>query len=71
MRFQFHKGTIRTFCCKFTTSLSQAFQFHKGTIRTKFKCLIMYYLKLFQFHKGTIRTTNFRLRSPLTAISIP
>ena len=34
MRFQFHKGTIRTEDFAKTQLLAAEFQFHKGTIRT-------------------------------------
>ena len=34
IRFQFHKGTIRTKNLFVVSSTNNAFQFHKGTIRT-------------------------------------
>ena len=33
-KFQFHKGTIRTYCKNYYKIYRLEFQFHKGTIRT-------------------------------------
>ena len=38
LKFQFHKGTIRTLQGKNHTRPSRPFQFHKGTIRTSCGC---------------------------------
>ena len=34
IKFQFHKGTIKTECCSRCTFCARSFQFHKGTIKT-------------------------------------
>ena len=54
--FQFHKGTIRTYCTQSLSVLITLFQFHKGTIRTDRFCSDRLRSSGFQFHKGTIRT---------------
>ena len=35
MKFQFHKGTIKTTKGQFEKGRAKTFQFHKGTIKTK------------------------------------
>ena len=35
IRFQFHKGTIRTLSRQTISNYIEQFQFHKGTIRTR------------------------------------
>ena len=35
-RFQFHKGTIKTFIFMLNIRFRDVFQFHKGTIKTKY-----------------------------------
>ena len=56
MRFQFHKGAIRTLGDWRYQPLGQLFQFHKGAIRTTLPTILCNLVPLFQFHKGAIRT---------------
>ena len=59
MRFQFHKGTIRTEQGRADAAQHILFQFHKGTIRTfKRQNYVLFHISVFQFHKGTIRTVT-------------
>ena len=56
LKFQFHKGTIRTGAAAGAAAGGVPFQFHKGTIRTFHTKRVYRLPRLFQFHKGTIRT---------------
>ena len=56
LRFQFHKGTIKTRHHRYTLYHFPKFQFHKGTIKTITAQLLVPADMLFQFHKGTIKT---------------
>ena len=47
LRFQFHKGTIRTFYLFALRFLCRLFQFHKGTIRTPLRVTPRLYLANF------------------------
>ena len=71
VRFQFHKGTIKTKAIRRKINGGYKFQFHKGTIKTY---LLGYYFLccyVFQFHKGTIKTVVRTASRTSTAISIP
>ena len=71
MKFQFHKGTIRT---KRTTTFRQSlseFQFHKGTIRTQ-----QHFLQddcLINFNSIKVQLERFKseIIKELVIISIP
>ena len=57
VRFQFHKGTIKTMEQEENANIAwRTFQFHKGTIKTSVLNQIMVQQYEFQFHKGTIKT---------------
>ena len=58
LRFQFHKGSIRTrFGYVNKNDDYSQFQFHKGSIRTLHVFHPdVYSCRVFQFHKGSIRT---------------
>ena len=56
IKFQFHKGTIKTALRKKSFYPSNKFQFHKGTIKTNEYDRFATDFWLFQFHKGTIKT---------------
>ena len=71
LRFQFHKGTIKTRNLLRAVRLSQAFQFHKGTIKTSAKLPNFIQTSEFQFHKGTIKTGNLGAPGGRWDISIP
>ena len=63
MKFQFHKGTIKTDTWTTAQVNAQAFQFHKGTIKTgtiktRKQYSIRHTRRMFQFHKGTIKTAR-------------
>ena len=55
LRFQFHKGAIRTSAARVASGGAAAFQFHKGAIRTA-QMMPSDFSYVFQFHKGAIRT---------------
>ena len=56
LKFQFHKGTIKTEFQPKSYKSNNLFQFHKGTIKTQLTQDSAMLDKLFQFHKGTIKT---------------
>ena len=58
MKFQFHKGTIKTGFRNDRRYDADIFQFHKGTIKTVCHLRPSWCLHAFQFHKGTIKTKN-------------
>ena len=60
IKFQFHKGAIRTLRKISQKALSMIFQFHKGAIRTEYFMFLPLNLISFQFHKGAIRTLHLR-----------
>ena len=55
IRFQFHKGTIRTWCSMRSTTLTIYFNSIKVRLEP-LACNILFDIASFQFHKGTIRT---------------
>ena len=55
IKFQFHKGTIKTLSLK-RCNILRMFQFHKGTIKTRCREQRQNTERSFQFHKGTIKT---------------
>ena len=57
IRFQFHKGTIKTLIYALTLVGGYLFQFHKGTIKTRTVAVSRTANATFQFHKGTIKTS--------------
>ena len=72
LKFQFHKGTIKTGTTRRKGSACRRFQFHKGTIKTGAVDKIGKLAHmLFQFHKGTIKTCKFLPYYPYLIISIP
>ena len=61
VRFQFHKGTIKTCICLKRIVTWWEFQFHKGTIKTLKQAAEGSGDGVFQFHKGTIKTLDYWL----------
>ena len=57
--FQFHKGTIRTFCV-YRSAVAFLFQFHKGTIRTSRR-------PWHAFASGYFNSIKVRLEPPVGA----
>ena len=59
LKFQFHKGAIRTLSVNMRLKNNTQFQFHKGAIRTYYESPEGF-AGGFQFHKGAIRTYHPR-----------
>ena len=55
VKFQFHKGTIKTLQMKLYAAYIQNFNSIKVRLKPQMKCL-MSSCETFQFHKGTIKT---------------
>ena len=71
LKFQFHKGTIKTKRGTPRSCCANQFQFHKGTIKTKEKYGEIKPSWIFQFHKGTIKTLRELYLCVVCKISIP
>ena len=71
MKFQFHKGTIKTY----HPSFGEALIFDFNSIKVRLKLNIngnVQYVLTFQFHKGTIKTQfSFHTVREFYPISIP
>ena len=61
LRFQFHKGTIKTMLTSNSNSRLQYFNSIKVQLRLLSQRLTQKKILLFQFHKGTIKTKISRL----------
>ena len=72
MKFQFHKGTIKSFQrLPYDLALTQ-FQFHKGTIKSTDCRGVTSIVSPFQFHKGTIKSKTINpVGERFTIVSIP
>ena len=71
MRFQFHKGTIRTDQSFLAGWRRNEFQFHKGTIRTVSLRLLLMVLSYFNSIKVQLELSKRELRHSVILISIP
>ena len=63
LKFQFHKGTIRTVRLLLGIIVFSSFQFHKGTIRTDLSHRHMFTAQVFQFHTGRTHQNAFASKS--------
>ena len=61
-KFQFHKGTIRTFCSCLPSSEPLYFNSIKVQLERTILQSTVIIMTVFQFHKGTIRTRFLLLR---------
>ena len=72
LKFQFHKGTIRTIVIEPSSTAPYSFQFHKGTIRTN-TAFVFLYVPALNFNSIKVRL-ELRTFAPIderTPISIP
>ena len=65
LRFQFHKGAIRTPTVETSGARGSQFQFHKGAIRTLCLMLMLFYVKYFNSIKVRLEHSYPRPCTPL------